>query len=810
MNRKTAGIRRAAGICAALAVAAALLTAGVSPAAADGSGPYSGKVLTFRDSSDTNTALGMWVWDIRVIVGDDPRVDMDAQLLLDMLAKNHFTEIYLGCAYLMDDEQVAANGGVVAPGYVGEDQLRSFIASCSAIGVRVSLLTATSGDAAYDWWDASLGYAETAALISRAAAINARASADSEKLYGIHIDLEPDWDHDRNGQPARAQNLQSCADYVTAARAACDAQSLEFALDINAWMGGSTDTVLDETGAVVPLMDVLTRKCQSLAIMAYRNSAQAQYEIAADEIAFATVNGCQIMVGAECAPRETLSDPWYITYDSVGADAMIAQLNALRALLDESGCAGYGAAIHDSYAFYRLMTMPDAAQIAAQPNVGDADDWQTDNIVADRAALGVPASAAAGTDTVYAGSFDGIYTHQRLYVDLVVESGACARVTVNFSSDGVPAAAVAIHEKFGYADGLPAGRYTGYVNLEKWVPFGAVCGGTAVQVTGSGSLTIQAFRLVDASAAALPADIYTATDGNTFRVTQVTADAQALGLPAGDISVLPDSMNSDEWYHEPVVQPLYHTGCYLAVDLTVNQGQGGDAQVPVIVRFGNRDAGTMNIELHTLLGCPRGLRPGSYKLLVDIGAYLPQMEDGTNYFGTIIERRGLYGGNITVRQFALVTAQRVERPDASQLYTGLDGVPYLVHERVGRAALNIPAGPLNQNNTLYGPANRIACGTATHLVYDFTVYERTLYIDVRFDGDREAGNIHFDRVLRGGGGLPPGHYRGVIPLEGTVYHNALGEIEGLYLANPEGGYITVDQFALVTVTPYDGGFVPIE
>lgn len=163
---------------------------------------------------------------------------------------------------------------------------------------------------------------------------------------------------------------------------------------------------------------------------------------------------------------------------------MIAQLNALRALLDESGCAGYGAAIHDSYAFYRLMTMPDAAQIAAQPNVGDADDWQTDNIVADRAALGVPASAAAGTDTVYAGSFGGIYTHQRLYVDLVVESGACVHVTVNFSSDGVPAAAVAIHEKFGYADGLPAGRYTGYVNLEKWVPFGAVCGGTAVQVTG--------------------------------------------------------------------------------------------------------------------------------------------------------------------------------------------------------------------------------------------------------------------------------------------------------------------------------------
>lgn len=146
----------------------------------------------------------------------------------------------------MDDEQVAANGGVVAPGYVGEDQLRSFIASCSAIGVRVSLLTATSGDAAYDWWDASLGYAETAALISRAAAINARASADSEKLYGIPYRSGAGLGPRQERTAGRAQNLQSCADYVTAARAACDAQSLEFALDINAWMGGSTDTVLDE------------------------------------------------------------------------------------------------------------------------------------------------------------------------------------------------------------------------------------------------------------------------------------------------------------------------------------------------------------------------------------------------------------------------------------------------------------------------------------------------------------------------------------------------------------------------------------
>lgn len=135
-----------------------------------------------------------------------------------------------------------------------------------------------------------------------------------------------------------------------------------------------------------------------------------------------------------------------------------------------------------------------------------------------------------------------------------------------------------------------------------------------------------------------------------------------------------------------------------------------------------------------------------------------------------------------MRQFALVTAQRVERPDASNCIpvwtacriwcTSGSGVP---REYTG--------GPLNQNDALYGPTDRIACGTATHLAYDFTVYERTLYIDVRFDGDREAGNIHFDRVLRGGGGLPPGHYRGVIPLEGTVYHNALGEIEGLYLAN---------------------------
>ena len=104
--------------------------------------------------------------------------------------------------------------------------------------------------------------------------------------------------------------------------------------------------------------------------MAYRNSAQAQYEIAADEIAFCHSEWLPDHGGCGMRPAETLSDPWYITSDSVGADAMIAQLNALRALLDESGCAGYGAAIHDSYAFYRLMTMPDAAQVRRSPTWG--------------------------------------------------------------------------------------------------------------------------------------------------------------------------------------------------------------------------------------------------------------------------------------------------------------------------------------------------------------------------------------------------------------------------------------------------------
>ena len=186
------------------------------------------------------------------------------------------------------------------------------------------------------------------------------------------------------------------------------------------------------------------------------------------------------------------------------------------------------------------------------------------------------------------------------------------------------------------------------------------------------------------------------------------------------------------------------------------------------------------------------------------------MADGTNYYGTILERRGLYSGNITIRQFALVTAEQVKKPDPGKLYNSLNGSTYLADEIVTRAQMGIPVGALNQNDTVYGPAARVSRGTATHLAYDFTVYERTLYIDVRFDGDREAGNIHLDRVLRGGGGLPPGHYRGVIPLEGTIYHNPLSEVEGLYLANPEGGYITVENLALVTVTLYDGGFVPAD
>ena len=96
-----------------------------------------------------------------------------------------------------DRRDVYKRQGELKDGFVSEMELRGFIKKCSKYGIRVSMLTAMV-DNAYAQWarkdDESQEYRATKRWVRLIADFNSRASGDDEKLYGVHIDLEPDWE----------------------------------------------------------------------------------------------------------------------------------------------------------------------------------------------------------------------------------------------------------------------------------------------------------------------------------------------------------------------------------------------------------------------------------------------------------------------------------------------------------------------------------------------------------------------------------------------------------------------------------------
>ena len=319
---------------------------------------YKGERLTFRKDGDTedHPAVGMWVWDCRMIKGISPDSDMSSDMLLDMLIQNGVTEIYLGMQYYMDLETQIANKGELKDGFVSEMELRGFIKKCSKYGIRVAMLT-TMVDNAYTQWerkdDEEQEYRATKRWVRLVADFNSRASGDDEKLYGVHIDLEPDWE---NGGDGLETNLQNCADYLIRMRKYCDYYGVELTFDISAFLEEDWKAY-DETGAYVCILDIFTKQCRQLTLMSYRRTAKGQYELGELELGYAAKNGCQLILGAETGDASEMpAGERSVTYFPMGAAYLIDQQNRLREMLHASGCESFGIALHHAAPFYTVMT----------------------------------------------------------------------------------------------------------------------------------------------------------------------------------------------------------------------------------------------------------------------------------------------------------------------------------------------------------------------------------------------------------------------------------------------------------------------
>ena len=136
----------------------------------------------------------------------------------------------------------------------------------------------------------------------------------------------------------------------------CDFYDVELTFDINAFLKEEWKAY-DENGDYVCILDIFTKQCRQLTLMSYRRTAKGQYELGELELGYAAKNGCQLILGAETGDASEMPPgERSITYFPMGAAYLIDQQNKLREMLDESGCASFGIALHHAVPFYTIMT----------------------------------------------------------------------------------------------------------------------------------------------------------------------------------------------------------------------------------------------------------------------------------------------------------------------------------------------------------------------------------------------------------------------------------------------------------------------
>ena len=119
--------------------------------------------------------------------------------------------------------------------------------------------------------------------------------------------------------------------------------------DIPFWL---EDTVEDGSGRTIVLAELMAKSCDTIAIMSYRDTAEAMYNVSKEEIAFAQEYGCKIILGAETKSSE--GDP--VSYMEEGKAVMASELGKLNAMLLQAfPDRNFGIAVHQVRTWYSLQ-----------------------------------------------------------------------------------------------------------------------------------------------------------------------------------------------------------------------------------------------------------------------------------------------------------------------------------------------------------------------------------------------------------------------------------------------------------------------
>ncbi len=264
------------------------------------------------------TSKGVWWWR-----GEDVARPDEAARRMEFLGKHAVTEIYF-CADLKRTRH---------------DDIRRFIKAAHGYGMRVACL---NGDVSWIR-PGNRGFAETFALYLA----YQKAAAPDEKFYALHLDVEPHQD----SKLSDARKWQLYADFVLRAAADVHAAGEKIEWDIPFWLDDKKVAYGEREDA--PLLDVLTDNSDCIALMSYRDSAEAMLDVSKTEIGMAAKGKVRVVLGAETGETGEGS---IVTFFEEGAAKMDAELAKVTAALEAAKVpSGAGIAIHHLGSWEKLV-----------------------------------------------------------------------------------------------------------------------------------------------------------------------------------------------------------------------------------------------------------------------------------------------------------------------------------------------------------------------------------------------------------------------------------------------------------------------
>lgn len=275
-------------------------------------------VCLFAGATSAQTTKGVWWWR-----GNNAATNpAEVARRLDFLSAHGVDEIYF-CVDLRKFQK----------------ETRDFVKKAHAKGMRVACL---NGDVSWIR-PGNRGFAETLALYLA----YQKAAAPDEKFYALHLDVEPHQD----AKLSDARKWQLYADFVLRAAADVHAAGEKIEWDIPFWLDNLKVAYGDKAEA--PLLEVVMDNSDAVALMSYRDSAEAMLDVSKTEIEMAKSRSIRVILGAETGETGEGS---VVTYFEEGAAKMDAELAKVSAALDaEKVPAGAGIAIHHLGGWEKLV-----------------------------------------------------------------------------------------------------------------------------------------------------------------------------------------------------------------------------------------------------------------------------------------------------------------------------------------------------------------------------------------------------------------------------------------------------------------------